>query len=462
MKLFGWRIPFTGTKGKALQMVSEGRGGWWPIIRESYAGAWQHNVVVDNAAAMSYYADFACKTLIASDIAKLRVKFVKRDADGNWLETPNPAYDPVLRKPNPYQTRIQFWESWMLSKLNRGNSYILKSRDLRGVVNALYPLDPNRVWPLVADDGSIFYRLAADKISGLDEDIIVPARDIIHDRMNCLFHPLCGIPPLFASGLASQQGLNIQRMSTKLFENNSTPGGILTAPGTINDMTATRIKEQWELNYSGKNVGRVAVLGDGLEYKKMALTAVEQQLIEQLKMTAEVVCSTYHVPPYKIGVGALPSYNNVQALNVEYYSQCLQALIESAEVCLDEGLEVAPSVGTEFDTGNLLRMDSVTQIDMLSKAVQGTILSPNEARAMVDKPKARGGDSPMAQHQMYSLEALAKRDAMDNPFAPAAPTAVPAPSAPANDGADDSASEDDVAAAKFIAGWRAKAALAAC
>jgi phage portal protein BeeE len=64
-------------------------------------------------------------------------------------------------------------------------------------------------------------------------------------------------------------------------------------------------------------------------------------LIEQLKWTAEVVCSTYHVPPYKIGIGAMPVYNNVQALNTEYYSQCLQVLIEAIELCLDEGLGMA-------------------------------------------------------------------------------------------------------------------------
>jgi hypothetical protein len=33
----------------------------------------------------------------------------------------------------------------------------------------------------------------------------------------------------------------------------------------------------------------------------------------------------------------MPPYTNVQALNVEYYSQCLQILIEAAELCLDEG-----------------------------------------------------------------------------------------------------------------------------
>jgi HK97 family phage portal protein len=124
-----------------------------------------------------------------------------------WTETTNPAYSPVLRSPNPYQNRIQFWESWILSKLNNGNTYVLKQRDARGVVYAMYVLDPRRVTPLVADDGSIFYRLNIDRLSGIDSEIIVPAREIIHDRMHCMFHPLIGMSPIYASGLAAIQGL---------------------------------------------------------------------------------------------------------------------------------------------------------------------------------------------------------------------------------------------------------------
>ena len=48
----------------------------------------------------------------------------------------------MLRKPNRYQTRIKFVEQWMMSKLTAGNTYVLKQRDERSVVTALYVLDP--------------------------------------------------------------------------------------------------------------------------------------------------------------------------------------------------------------------------------------------------------------------------------------------------------------------------------
>ena len=302
-------------------------------------------------------------------------------------------------------------------------------------MDVLYVLDPLLVTALISDDGSVFYQLGSDALSGIDGSIVVPAREIIHDRFNCFFHPLVGLSPIFAGGLSAMQGVAIQNDSTLFFKNGATPGGILTAPGTIDDDTAQRLKEYWDTNFAGDNSGKVAVLGDGLSYNAMKAKAVDAQLIEQLKWTAEVVCSTYHVPPYKIGVGQMPSYNNIQSLNIEYYSQCLQVLIESIEMCLDEGLGMDGfSIGTEFDTNNLLRMDSVTQMQVLKESAG--ILKVDEQRAFLDRGKVEGGDAVYLQQQNYSLSALAKRDAQADPFGTAAPSAAVVDE-PANDNADE-------------------------
>ncbi len=81
-------------------------------------------------------------------------------------------------------------------------------------------------------------------------------------------------------------------------------------------------------------------------------------------MTAEIVCSVFRVPAYKIGVGQPPSSDNVEALEQQYYSQCLQTLIESIELLLDEALETGKT-STEFDVTTLLRMDSERRMKTL-------------------------------------------------------------------------------------------------
>lgn len=418
MTVFG--LTITRTKAavpsadSGLQSLST-RSSWWPIIREAFAGAWQRNIVVSTADVLTYSTVWACLTLISGDISKLWINLVSRDKNGIWVETENPAYSPVLRRPNRYQNRIKFIEYWILSKLIWGNSYVLKQRDQRSVVQALYILDPSRVKVLVAPDGAVFYQLSTDQLSGLDTDVTVPASEIIHDVHVPLYHPLCGVSAISACGLAAMQGLRIQQQSEKFFANNSQPGGILTAPATISDVTAKRLEDNWNANFTGDNVGRIAVLGDGLKYEPLAVNAHDAQLIEQLKWTAENVAACFHVPGWKVGIAPMPAYGNVQAANIDYYSQALQGLIENLELCLGEGLGLAVDLGVQFDLDALLRMDSATQMEIAAKGVGAAIYKPNEARAIFDLPPVDGGDTPYLQQQNYSLSALNRRDQQPAP-----------------------------------------------
>jgi HK97 family phage portal protein len=454
MQLFGLTITRTNALMPPVRPLSSGRGGgWWPIVREPFTGAWQQNQDIRWDSALSYFAVFACTTLIASDIGKLRLRLVVQDEDGIWTETTNPAYAPVLRKPNRYQTVIKFCEQWIVSKLVHGNTYALKARDDRGVVRALYVLDPTRVTPLVAPDGAVYYQLGRDDLSSVAGDRpAVPASEIIHDLMVALFHPLIGVSPIFACGLSALEGLHIQNNSSRFFANGSQPGGVLTAPGAIKQETADRLKAYWDTNFAGENVGKIAVLGDGLKYDALSVNAVDAQLIEQLKWTAETVCSCYHVPPSMIGVGPLPPYANSEPLVQQYYSQCIQSLLVSFEKSLDEGLGLGPDsgnrYGTEFDVDDLIWMDTATRTKAAGDAIGSGALSPDEARKKYyGLGPVTGGNSPYMQQQYFSLEALAERDA-EKPFTKVTP---PAPPSDDDEPESENDEDDETMAAQFAA-----------
>jgi phage portal protein BeeE len=120
----------------------------------------------------------------------------------------------------------------------------------------------------------------------------------------------------------------------------------------------------------------------------------------------------------------------MQALTLSYYTDCLQPLIESLEVHLDDGLALPLGQGTELDIDNLLRMDTQGMAEATGKIVGAGVMAPNEGRAKFNLPKVKGGDSPYLQQQNYSLEALAKRDALADPFGKTPPAAPEAPQPP--------------------------------
>lgn len=438
--------PFTLARTKALptlRPLSPSANGWWPwgVIRESTTGAWQRNEEVRADTALSYYAVFSCLRLITTDVGKLNLRLVEQDSDGVWTETESSAFSPVLRRPNRFQTINKFVEQWILSKLMYGNTYVRLERDQRQVVRAMYVLEPARVTPLVALDGAIFYEVKRDDLSGLPtETVVLPASEIIHDTYIAPFHPLIGLTPIFACGLAATQGLSIQNNSKNFFTRGSNPSGMLSAPGAISDATAARLKAKFDEGaYSGENAGGVIVAGDGLTFEQFTMKAVDAQLIEQLKMTAEQVCSAYGVPPYLVDIGPPPPYANFEPLLLKYHSQCIQSLTTNFEKALDKGLGLTEKVegrqlGTEFDIDDLIWMDTVTRVNSAKTAIEGGGMSPDEARfkyhGLAPTP---GGKSVLAQQQNYSLAALAQRDAND-PFAkPESP--------PARESVDDDALE---------------------
>jgi HK97 family phage portal protein len=432
MRIGPYEISITKAVPPNLSSV-ESRGGWWPIVREPYSGAWQNNdsESVDTVVANS--AVFACVTLIAQDVAKMRLKLVAQDGDGIWSETESASFSPVLRKPNHYQNRIQFFYWWMASKLLHGNTYALKQRDNRGVVVGMYILDPSRCRPLVAPDGGVYYELKTDALSGLTKDgvIYAPAEEVIHDVGHPLFHPLVGVSPIYSCGVAAVQGLRIQSNSSKFFANGSKPGGVLTAPGPINPDTALRVKNYWDENFTGDNMGKVAVLGDGLKYEAMSVTAKDAELVEQLKWTGSDICTAFKVPGYKIGIGDAPSYNTAEMLNQQYYDQCLQFHVESLELAMDVGLGLAYSkidgrwLGTEFETDDLLRMDYGSLVKA-EKDASG-IKTIDESRRRLNLKPIKGGSTVYLQHQDYPIEVIYNRADVQTAgaTAPALPAAEP-------------------------------------
>lgn len=416
------------------------------IIEENFAGAWQRNVLSeDPRTVLAFSAVYACVALISGDVSKMRIVLRQKASDGTWpeLEEGSP-FLPVLRKPNRYQTRVQFLQFWVASKLLRGNAYILKVRDARQLVRELHPLHPDSVTPLVTPDGEVYYQIAPDNLSGVTEQVIVPASEIIHDRMNCLWHPLVGVSPLFACNVTASQGVKIQRNSSRFFENMSRPSGHLSAPGRIEDVDVERIKKQFEERFGGDNLGRLLVTGSDLKYTPMTIAPDDAQMIEQLKWTAEDVARAFGVPGYKVGAGARPALSNLGALQLDYYNDALQVHVEAIEVLIDEALDLGSRQMISLDVEALLRMDPQTRADIDDKRVKSGTLSPNEARAAYNLPPVEGGDTPYLQEQNYSLAALAKRDAREDPFSDGG-TAPAQTATPPDDEDEDDDAEDGLA-----------------
>jgi HK97 family phage portal protein len=435
VKLFGITISRHKRAPDSLNTVDGGwRNGWRRII-EPFTGAWQQNYEEKRGDLITYPTLYACIYRISSDIGKLPYRLKTTDDSGlsRPASLPQQSAYTVLKSQNGFQTPNQFREYWLITKLTNGNTYILKRRDERGVVNALYILDPDRVMPMVSDAGFVYYQLQTDALNTLPdgypaENLIVPASEFIHDRCMTIHHPLIGVPPMAAAHWPALKNMKIMRSATEFFANNAQPGGLLTAPAGMTEEDSKAVQSYWDQNFTGAKSGKVAIIGADMKFTPFAMKSIDSQMVEQMRYSDEQICQPFGMPPFMVGIGGIPNGLGVDGVYQLYYQNALQTHIEHMEVLLDEGLRISAPLGVELDLGPLLRMDVGKQADVHTKLVGGGIETPNEGRLPFNLPPLDGGDTVYMQQQDFPLDQvrLNKINQVAADQAPADPEPEPA------------------------------------
>jgi HK97 family phage portal protein len=358
--------------------------------------------------ALSNSAVFAAIDRISSDIAKIPLRHWKRRADGGRDEIVNSQIVQVWRKPNPHQTQFDVIKALVASQLYRGNGYIYATLNGRNQVVEMYPLASEKCIPYVYAS-EVFYRLAVDQLADIQVSEMVPARYILHHRMLTYGSGILGISPLVAAAASISTGNNIQNYGASFFGNAARPSGYLTTANKLDRQKAEEIGKRWRDNYAGSsNAGKTAVLEQGLEYKQVVLTAVDSQMVEQLKYTTDDVARVFQLPGPLIGDISALAARGVESLMRVYYSLCLGAHFESLQARINAFFELDTTKEfVEFDTDELFKTDLDIRTTSWAKAVQGGLATPNEGRAAAFYfNPVEGGDQVFMQQQMIPLTML--------------------------------------------------------
>jgi hypothetical protein len=120
-----------------------------------------------------------------------------------------------------------------------------------------------------------------------------------------------------------------------------------------------------------------------------------------------------------------------EAMIGHWLSIGLGSVIETIERSLDRAFGLPLGDHIQLDPTPLLRVDFAGRIDGLTKAVQGGLLTPNEARQREGFGKLDGGDDGYLQRQMTPISRIneltaAELESKINPPAPPAPPEPPA------------------------------------
>lgn len=412
-------------------------------------GTWQRNLnpTSDPSVLVAFSAVYACVQRIASDMGKLPIRIVEiNKRTGEQIDLTEDPFEKLMRQPNGYQTRVDFVQTLMCSTLLQGNGVAWMRRNGRNEPIELHPWDWRQVEPRIAVDGSIHYKLGPNKFAGFENGFIAPARDIIHHRMPmAASYPLHGVTPIYAAAASGSLGLRVLQQSQQFFGNMARPSGVLSTEQNIDQTSAADIRARWRENYREGGVGDTAILPNGLKWQSITLSAIDAQLIEQLRFSVEDVCRVFMVPTFLVGDTSKVTYRNSEQLARAYLQNCLGYHVEALQERFNLSFDFGTRFKVMFDLDALLKTELDQRFGAYQKALQSGVLTINEARALEGYGPVKGGDEPMIQSQNVPLS-IAVENAK-NPPAPqpaiAGPGAADPPAEdPAQDPAQDPADKD--------------------
>ena len=196
--------------------------------------------------------------------------------------------------------------------------------------------------------------------------------------------------------------------------------GIFTADGALSEDSFRRLKEQLKQQYQGVRKMQANIVTDnGLKFEQLGVSQKDAQIIEKGKLTVLDVLAAYKIPPAIAGILDQANYSNMEVQERLFYMLCILPKLRLFE----EAFTAHQFFGAngllryEFDLSGIevLKDDEAGVVETAGKAVQGGLMTQNEARAryfnlppLADGNALKPVDQTTTQNQFASHQAEIK------------------------------------------------------
>ncbi|MFW5855772.1 MAG: phage portal protein, partial [Bacillota bacterium] len=234
----------------------------------------------------------------------------------------------------------------------------------------LWPIKPDRIGPLIREDGTILaYKY---KSEGSAKRIKIPPEEIIHFQFVNPSDFNWGMSPLKAASKVIDTDTAAVDHNKKILDNSAVSSGVLTYN---HDLT----REQWEaarkrVNEHMENPGMPWVIGNDANWDQLTFSIEELQLHELRNMSMYEIHAAFDVDPLLTGAPDTASRANKKEAKREFWQDNIIPYLESLKEGLENNLLIhwdssygepgaEPSLKLIYDTSDVpaLKEDKVQQ-----------------------------------------------------------------------------------------------------
>lgn len=349
---------------------------------------------------------WACIELRANTIASLPYFVYSKMENGQKeLARTDRLYSLLKSSPNARMTPFEFWRAMMMNYDLRGNAYARIDRDPKtGEAISLWPMPADQVTVHILDDGSMVYLYAiGDNVAALAEESVLHLKGLGNGTM--------GLAKLEFMRATTDEMIKAQQTASRLFGTNGKPTGVLMVDSVLKPEQREAIRKNFG-DIATANTGRLFVLEANMQYKQLALSPEDQQLLETRQFGVEELCRWMGVPPVLVHHSNVTTWGTgIYEIKDGFYTLTLRPILLSIEQAVTKRV-MTPRQRTrleaEFNFDALLRGNIKDRFDVYAKGVQNGITTRNEARQLENLPPVAGGDDLTAQTNLIPIHLLGK------------------------------------------------------
>lgn len=369
------------------------------------------SVTVDNA--MTVPAVAAAVTFLPGTLAALPLHGY-RVASGKAPDRISGGLDNLLNDaPNDQWTsfgaRQYFWTQ--VFTVGRGLFWIERSGTN---IVGIWPMDANR---------TVVQRKGLGKVYIFDNKQEYPASDIIDVPFLLRPDQLGVYGPIALAAKTIQRALAMMDYSASFFAGGGVPplaveGPLPTGPDAMKRAT----KEIWDAIKAAKKDDKPIVqLPAGYKLAPIGFDPEKGQMTEALQQIVVELARVWGLPPVFLQDLTHGTFTNTEQQDLNL----VKHIIRRWAVALEQELNLKlfgrknNSRQAEHNLDGLMRGDLVARMTALAQGVQNGLITPNEGRALDNRPPETGGDKLYIQGATVPLDSAGKTNGKTQPDPPA-------------------------------------------
>ncbi|MEZ0495409.1 phage portal protein [Sphingomonas sp. IW22] len=359
-------------------------------------------VQVTPETAMRSTAVWRCVTLIAGTMMSAPLGVYERLPDNGCRFVPDHPFNRFLQlQPNDEMSGPEFVELQAMAMLLRGNGYGLIRQARNGTTTGIDYYHPARAMPFRSGDRSIWYRFTNEDGSTEDHH----SSYVIHFRGPG--RDAGGIRGLSAIAHHAQAiGINLatRGYTAGQFERGLLTNDYFSFSDAVTAEQRAAFKEYLRRKAAGvDNAHNPLILEKGAEWKQVAVTAKDAQLLELMQYSVVDVARVFGTPPHMIGeTSAATTWGTgIEQMTIGFKLYTVMPHLRrfakelTRKLFPINGAKVS-NLFVDFDAEAMQVGDSKSQGEYFRRALGGNQLpgwmSQNEVRRRKGLPPTEGGD----------------------------------------------------------------------